>query len=159
MSTAYLMPDAAKVKSMLGMLFDGLEVKPGKRFDITCPTGNWIGLYISDAGTPVAACVADGALAANYGAALSMLSPAMAKDAAKSKELTDIMIANLREVMNICTRLLMSDDSAHLRLEEVYSADAMPPHVAKVLGAVQNRVDFELTVPRYGAGTMAVIST
>jgi len=159
MATAYPMPDAAKVKTMLGLLFDGLEVKPGKKFDIVPPSGAWVGLYVSDDGAPVAACVADVALAANSSAALSMLPPGVAKDAAKSKELTDVMVGNLREIMNICTRLLMTDGSAHLRLEELYPAKALPPQAAKVLGAVAARVDFELTVPKYGAGTMAVVST
>lgn len=159
MATAYPMPDAAKVKQMLSLLFDGLEVKPGKKFDIVPPSGCWVGLYVADNGAPVAACVADVALAANSSAALSMLPPGVAKDAAKSKELTEVMVANLREIMNICTRLLMTDGSAHLRLAEVYPSKSMTADVAKVLGALQGRVDFELTVPKYGAGTMAVVST
>ena len=159
MATAFPMPDAAKVKSMLGMLFDGLDVKPGKKFDITAPSGSWIGLYVSDDNRPVAACVADSALAANSGAALSMLPPAVAKDAAKSKELTEVMVGNLREIMNICTRLLMQDGSAHLRLQELYPAKGLPPEAAAMLAALQGRVDFELTVPKYGPGTLAVVST
>jgi hypothetical protein len=35
MASTYPLPDAAKIKVMLGCLFDGLEVKPGKKFDIT----------------------------------------------------------------------------------------------------------------------------
>jgi hypothetical protein len=159
MATAYPLPDAAKVKSMLGLLFDGLEVKPGKKFDIVPPSGSWIGLYVSDDGTPVAACAVDVLLAANSSAALSMLPPAVAKDAAKSKELTEVMVANLREIMNICTRLLMNDTSAHLRLESLYASKAMPAGVSTVLGGVKGRIDFELNLPKYGAGTLAVVST
>ena len=158
MATRYPLPDVAKVKLMLGLLYDGLEVKPGKKFDVAPASGSWVGLYIADDGAPVAACVADVALAANSSAALSMLPPAVAKDAAKSKELTEVMVANLREIMNICTRLLMDDGSAHLRLDSVYPAKALPAPAAKLLGAVQGRVDFELTVPKYGPGTLAVIS-
>lgn len=159
MATNFPMPDVAKVKTMLGLLFDGLDVKAGKKFDIVPPSGSWIGLYIGDDGQPVAACAVDAPLAANAGAALSMLPPAVAKDAAKSKELTDVMVANLQEIMNICSRLLMNDTSAHLKLEKLYSSKAMSPELTKVLGSVQGRVDFELNVPKYGAGTLAVIST
>jgi hypothetical protein len=158
MATRYPLPDLAKVKLMLGLLYDGLEVKPGKKFEIAPASGAWLGLYIADDGSPVAACVADLALAAHSSAALSMLPPAVAKDAAKSKELTEVMIANLREIMNICTRLLMEEGSAHLRLDSVYPAKALPASAAKLLGAVQGRVDFELNVPKYGPGTLAVVS-
>ena len=68
MATTYPMPDAAKVKLMLGLLFDGLDVKPGKKFDIVPPLGQLVGLYVSDDGKPVAACAVDVALAANSAA-------------------------------------------------------------------------------------------
>jgi hypothetical protein len=159
MATQYPMPDTAKVKLMLGLLFDGLDVKPGKKFEIAPPSGSWIGLYVADDGRPVAACAVDVALAASSSAALSMLPPAVAKDAAKNKELTEVMVANLQEIMNICSRLLMSDGSAHLKLQKVYPSKAMPAELATLLGAAQGRVDFELNVPKYGAGTLAVLST
>lgn len=159
MATTYPMPDAAKVKLMLGLLFEGLDVKPGKKFDIVPPSGSWVGMYISDDGKPVAACAVDVALAANSSAALSMLPPGAAKDAAKSKELTDVMVSNLQEIMNICSRLLMNDSSAHLRLAKVYPAKAMPPELTTLLGGSHGRVDFELNVPKYGAGTLAVLAT
>ncbi|MBS0395064.1 MAG: hypothetical protein JSR54_10590 [Proteobacteria bacterium] len=159
MATAYPLPDLAKVKQMLGLLFDGLDVKAGKKFDIVPPSGSWIGLYVCDDGSPVAACAVDALLAANAGAALSMLPPAVAKDAAKAKELTDVMVANLQEIMNICSRLVMTDSSRHLKLDKVYPAKAMPPQLMQLLGAVQGRVDFELNVPKYGVGTLAVLSS
>jgi len=159
MATRYPLPDQAKVKLMLGLLYDGLDVKAGKKFEIAPNSGSWVGLYVADDGSPVAACVADVALAANSSAALSMLPPAVAKDAAKTKELTDVMIANLREIMNICTRLLMDDGSAHLRLEQIYPAKSLPAPAAGLLGAAKGRVDFELNVPKYGPGTLAVVSS
>jgi hypothetical protein len=159
MATSYPLPDSAKVKVMLGLLFDGLEVKPGKKFDIVPPSGSWVGLYVCDDGKAVAACAVDGALAANASAALSMLPPGVAKDAAKTKELTDVMVQNLQEIMNILSRLLMNDSSAHLKLDKVYPAKAMPPALTALLGGAHGRVDFELNVPKYGAGTLAVLST
>jgi hypothetical protein len=159
MATRYPLPDAAKVKLMLGLLYDGLEVKPGKKFEVAPASGSWVGLYVADDGAAVAACVADLGFATNSSAALSMLPPAVAKDAAKTKELTEVMVGNLREIMNICTRLLMDDSSAHLRLESVYPSKSLPPAAAQLLGALKGRVDFELTVPKYGPGTLAVVSS
>src|SRR5271170_2455048 len=107
MATAYPLPDGPKIVQMLGLLFDGLDVKPGGPFDQSPAGGAWFGVFIADSGEPVALCGADANLAANMGAAFSLLPVGFAKDAAKSRELTQVMIENLREIMNICTRLVM----------------------------------------------------
>lgn len=159
MATAYPMPDLSKVRSVLGLVFEGLQVRSGRAFDVLPGSGCWVGLYVADSGAPVAACIADSSLAAHASAALSMLPVAVARDAAATKELNELMVGNLREVLNICTRLLMSEESAHLRLEDIYPALAMPAKVAALLGAQKGRIDFELTVPKYGLGTLAVVST
>jgi hypothetical protein len=158
MSTTLPMPDAAKVRGMLGILFDGLEVKPGKKFDLAPASGAWVGLYVGKDNVPLALCAMDAALAGYAGAALSMLPPAVAKDAVKSKDLTDVMVQNLREIMNICSRLVMTDTSPHVRLEEVHPAAKFTAGVNAVISGQQGRVDFELNVPKYGPGTLAVVS-
>ena len=101
------------------MLFDALSVKLGPKLDASPKAASYFGVYVSDDGTPVALCGCDMAFAANSGAALSMLPPNVAKEAAKDKELTPVMLANLHEVMNICTRLMLRDDSPHLKLREL----------------------------------------
>lgn len=158
MNTSVPLPDASKVRTMLGLLFDGLDVKPGRKFDLTPASGAWVGLYVAKDGTPLAICAVDAALAGYAGAALSMLPPAAAKDAVKAKDLTEVMAANLKEIMNICSRLVMTDASPHVRLEELHPASRFPAGVNAVLGGQKGRVDFELNVPRYGPGTLAVVS-
>jgi hypothetical protein len=158
MATTCPLPDANKVRSMLGLLFDGLEVKPGRRADLSPASGSWVALYVGDDGRPLALCAADALFAANAGAALSLLPPATAKDAAKTRDLTDVMRGNLAEVMNICSRLLMTDSSPHLRLDGVQPAKSLSPAVTGVMSGATGRADFELTVPRYGPGTLSVLS-
>ena len=158
MATTYPLPDVARVKSMLGMMFDGLEVKNGGKLD-TAPTSSaYVAVFVGDDGKPGALCACDIALAANIASALSMLPPAAAKDAAKSKQLTDVMLANLREVMNICSRLLIVEGSPHLKLDEVYEAKAVPAPAMAIVGAARGRVDFEIGVAKYGPGFMSVLS-
>lgn len=158
MATLYPLPDVARVKSMLGMLFDGLEVKQGGKLD-TAPTANaYFAVFVGDDGKPGALCACDLPLAANIASALSMLPPAAAKDAAKSKQLTDVMLANLREVMNICSRLLIVDGSPHLKLDQVYEAKAVPAPAMAIVSGAKGRVDFEIGVAKYGPGVMSVLS-
>lgn len=159
MPTAYPLPDVAKIKQVLGLLFDGLDVKPGGTFDQTPAGGAWFGVFIADSGAPVALCGADLNLAASFGAAFSMLPPAAAKDAAKSRELTGVMTDNLREIMNICTRLVMNDASPHLKLDQIYSAKSLPAPATALLGAPNGRSEFQVQMAKYGGGVLTLVST
>jgi hypothetical protein len=158
MATAYPLPDGRKIVQILGMLFDGLVVKPGGAFDQTPAGGAWFGVFVADNGTPVALCGADGNLAASFGAAFSMLPVAAAKEAAQSRELTDVMKENVREIMNICTRLVMDDTSLHLKLDQIHAAHSLPAPAAALLGAPQGRREFQLQLPKYGGGVLTLLS-
>ncbi len=84
-----------------------------------------------------------------------MLPVAAAKDAAKASELTGVMIENLREIMNICTRLVMDATSPHLKLDQLYPAKSLPAAAAALLGAAQGRREFQIQLPKYGGGVLA----
>src|SRR5580693_3705404 len=120
MATAYPLPDGPKILDLLGLLFDGFEVKPGGTFDQSAAGGAWFGVFVADGGEPVALCGADANLAATFGAALSMLPVALVKESVKSRELSAVMRENLHEVMNICTRLVLDETTPHLKLDQIY---------------------------------------
>jgi hypothetical protein len=158
MATAYPLPDGPKVVQLLGMLFDGLDVKPGGAFDQSPAGGAWFGVFVADSGEPVALCGADANLAATWGAAFSMLPVAAAKEAAKARELTGVMIENVREIMNICTRLVMDAGSLHLKLDQVYPAKSLPAPAAALLGAARGRREFQIQLPKYGGGVLTFLT-
>jgi hypothetical protein len=158
MATAYPLPDGPKIVQLLGLLFDGLDVKAGGTFDQSPAGGAWFGVFVADSGEPVALCGADANLAATWGAAFSMLPVAAAKDAAKTRELTSVMIENVREIMNICTRLVMDATSLHLKLDQVYPAKSLPAPAAALLGAAQGRREFQIQLPKYGGGVLAFVT-
>ncbi len=155
--SAYPLPEAAHVKDLLGMLFDGLTVKAGAKLDLSPKASSYVGLYASDDGQLAAFCGCDLAFAASSGAALSMLPPTAAKEAAKERQLTAVMLANLHEVMNICTRLVLRDDSPHLKLREICAIGALPATTATALGGAKRRIDFEVGIAKYGGGVLAVL--
>jgi len=158
MATAYPLPDAAKIVQMLGLLFDGIDVKAGGKFDQTPAGGAWFGVFVADSGEPVALCGADVNLAASFGCAFSMLPAGMVKDAAKSRDLTGVMIDNIREIMNICTRLVMDANSPHLKLEQIYPCKSLPPPAAALLGAPKGRCEFQIQLPKYGGGVLSFLT-
>ena len=154
---AHSPPDAARVKDILGMVFDGLSVKPGAKLDTSPKGSSYFGVYVLDQGTPAALCGCDIAFAAHTGSALSMLPAGTAREAIKAKSLTPVMLANLHEVMNICTRLILRDESPHLRLRQVAAATALPPDAAALLSSAKRRVDLEVDVAKYGPGLLCVL--
>jgi hypothetical protein len=158
MATAYPLPDGPKIVDLLGLLFDGLEVKAGGSFDQTPAGGAWFGVFIADSGTPVALCGADANLAATFGAAFSLLPVGAAKEAAKSRELTGVMVENVRELMNICSRLVMDATSPHLRLDQVYPTKSLPAPATALLGAPGGRREFQVQLPKYGGGVLTFLS-
>jgi len=156
-AAAHPIPDIAQVKDLLGMLFDGLSVKLGPKLDVSPTASGFAGVYVSDDGAPAALCGCDLAFAANSGAALSMLPPNAAKDAMRDKQLTPVMLANLHEVMNICTRLMLRDDSPHLKLRELSAFSVLAAPAAAIARAPRARVDFELAIAKYGTGVLSVM--
>ena len=87
-----------------------------------------------------------------------MLPVAAAKDAAKARELTSVMIENMREIMNICSRLVMDATSPHLRLDQIYPAKSLPAPATALLGAPNGRREFQVQLPKYGGGVFAFMS-
>jgi hypothetical protein len=155
----YPIPSAAQVKDLLGMLFDGTAVKPASKLDVSAASTSYVGVYISDGGEPVALCACNLDFAAGAGAALSILPPNAVKDAIKTKSLpAGPMQDNLRELMNICTRLVIKDGSPHLRLQDVYPAKSLPAPAAAVAVAATGRADFEVALGRYGSGVLSLMA-
>jgi hypothetical protein len=146
------------VKDLLGFLFDGLAVKAAPKLDLSPSSGSFLAVYVADDGSPAALGACNIGFAANAGAALSMLPPNAAKEAVKAKLLTPAMNDNLREVMNICSRLMMRDGSAHLRLEQVFESKSLPPAAAAIVSAATGRADFEVTLGKYGAGVLSLLA-
>jgi hypothetical protein len=158
MTTVYSLPDASKIAKLLGMMFDGLDVKPGGVFDQTPAGGAWFGVFVSDGGEPVALCGADVNLAACFGAALSLLPVAAAKESAKSHVLSSAMCENLHEIMNICTRLVLDGTRPHLKLEQIYPTKSLPAAATALLAAPQGRREFQVQMPKYGGGVLTILS-
>ena len=146
-----LKPTAATVSNMLGMLFgvDDLEVKDG---DAVLPSDAAGATYIDDSGALVAMLVADYAFAAFSGAALSMIPKGGAEDMVEEKDLSEGVKANFYEVANICSRLLMNDQSTHIKLAEVLEKASLNEACASLSGATV--VGFDVPIPRYGTGKL-----
>ncbi len=150
MSNKIIVPSCESITEMLSMLYgsdiDSTELAD-KKLD-----GAFVATFISDDGDVVALCQADPAFVAYSGAALSMMPAGGAEDMIESGELSKTAIDNFYEVINVCSRLLMSDSSMHLKLDKV-----LAPSDGKVVANDFNAslsAGFQLKIPRYGMGKM-----
>ena len=103
-------------------------------------------------------CGADANLAATFGAAFSMLPVGVAKEAAKAKELTPVMIDNVREIMNICTRLVMDATSPHLKLEQIYPVKSLPARRRPCWPRRRAVANSSSGCRKYGAGVLKFLT-
>lgn len=161
MATIYPVPKDTEVRQMLGMLYgNGLGVEAGEPVATDAGSNSIVAVYINDEGVPVTACCCDIPFAAYSGAALSMIPRGGAEDAARSGDLSEMIRGNLNEIMNICSRLFISDKTPHLRLDALYDGpDALPEAARSMLDSAQGRADLRISIPGYGEGNISFLST
>lgn len=160
MPEKYPLPRDAMVAEMFKTLFgDGVLVKRGTPLDTKGQGTNLVAVFVADDGSPATAVVCDVSFGAYAGCALSMIPAAGARDAAKSGELSDLMHENLREVMNICSRFFMTNESPHIRLETVYpTSEVAPVGALSLLTRPGQQLDLDITIPGYGSGRVTLLT-
>jgi len=151
----FLMPDGKSALPILTPLFgDDTKFSPAPKSE---QPGDWVALYVGTDNTPVAACICNKEFVAYGGSALMMIPAGVARQAATDGNVTDVMVESFHEIMNICSRFLMSDHTPHLRLGVVKKrADA--PELAELEKAA-TRKDFQVDIPKYGTGSLACLVT
>ena len=150
-------PDEGEVKSMMGMLFDGLEVEAGAAVT-GVDEGNIIGTYIDADDQLAALCVCDIEFAAFAGCSLTMLPKGGAEDIILCKEPSPAVMDNLGEVMNILSRLFIRETTPHLRYDKLYTKDDITEEIRALLAGPAGRVDLKMDIANYGPGNLSLIS-
>lgn len=141
-------PSADAVENMLEMLFgDGTAVTSVEPSSVVAVAA---ARYIDDEDSLAALCACDAPFLAYSGAALSMMPKGGAEDMIADGDFSKTIIENFYEVMNICSRLIMSDSSLHIRLDNTIQGDA----VATERGALSpsHSIAFKVSIPKYGDG-------
>ena len=152
----YPVPEEKNIHDTLTMLY-GNDVTLDT-CDSTSIEGdkNMIAVFINDEGEPSTACACNYNFVAFAGAALTKIPVGGAEDAAESGDFSDMMLSNLYEVMNICSRMFMTDTSPHIKLDKVYKTfDEAPEEVRSAFKDVEERIDFDVEIPGYGNGAIS----
>lgn len=157
MSKQVLM-NAMDTKRMLAMLYSDLKVEESGVKVEEDPNAIY-GTYIDDSDVPVSLVAVDRDFAAYLGSALTLVPLETAKASADSGEFSELMVGNVREVMNILSRILMEGSSPHLRFAEYRkSAAELTGDEQAVVQNIAARLDMKIEIPSYGAGLCSLIT-
>jgi hypothetical protein len=116
-----------------------------------------VGRFDGDDGVPAAVFIADVAFAAISGAALAMIPPIVAEEAADQGELSVALLDNFREVVNVFSGVLNTPSTPHLTLRNIGRHPEETAELASLLEAPSRRRDFDVTVEGYGSGYCAIL--
>lgn len=148
-----VLPNQEEIYEMLSLLLGEsiqVEYEP-MPLDLT---NTYVAIYANEMGEPGALCCSSVAFAAYAGGSITLLPVDATREAAQYDDMTEMMTQNLYEVMNICTRLVINDETPHLKLTEVRKYEEVAEIVRPVIGS-GNRGDYSIDIPRYGSGKLA----
>lgn len=152
MNTALSAPE--RISSLLtGLVGKPVGVRPASTK--TAPQGLLAVAVYGGEGQAAGAWICDMSSATSLAAALSLVPPKVAQDAARTGKLEEPLDENLREIFNVGARIFQSD--RHVSLKGVFlPGQTQPPVVVKLLSSPK-RAEFEVSVPDYAKGRMWVI--
>ena len=82
--------------------------------------------YVSHRAQVEAVVAVDVPLGAHLGASIGLVPPGPAQDAAAEGTLSDVLLENLSEVLNVTAALFNAEDAPHLKLAEVFDSTRGP---------------------------------
>lgn len=93
-------------------------------------------------------------LAANCGAAFTLLPPGVARETVAGRKLTGLVLENFAEILNICAQLLNERATTHVALHEVNTDRDPFAGVHCPEDKVDTWLDLDVMVSGYGAGRL-----
>ena len=157
MSRDFVIPTQQAISSLLMMFFgDGLKVT---EIDSTDLSDRHVATFVSDEDRLVALCACDRPFVVYAGAALSMIPADVANEMVVSGAPSEAILGNFHEVMNICSKLLMSDGSAHLRLDETLPPEQSAEVITNLEENSAQALAFGVDIPGYGNGSLTFLIT
>lgn len=151
MSARFVVPDSDSVSKLLGIVF-GDEISVAENESSGIESKN-VATFIDREDNLVAVCACDQPFVGFSGGALSMMPVGAIEDMIQSGDMSESLLDNFYEVMNICSKLMMDDSSDHLRLDKTVSSDEISDEIS-ALASQGTHAGFSLDIPRYGKGAM-----
>lgn len=155
--TVTKLPDAKAVRDLLTDLL-GKSVDVILADPLPSDARTAVAIYTTDRLATAAVVAFTAPLAAYLGAALGLLPPAGAKEAAAAGSLPANLEENFSEVVNILASLFNRKGAPHVKLYSVVPPGApVPADVARLFGGLGARLDLAVAVPAYGDGRVSLV--
>jgi hypothetical protein len=118
-----------------------------------------VATYVSNRAQVEAVVAVDVPLGAYLGAAIGLMPPAPAKDAVADGALSDVLLENVGEVLNVTAALFNAEGAPHLKLAEVFDSTrgALPGAPVSFLRSTGRRLDATIEIAGYGGGALTVV--
>ncbi|MBX2886718.1 MAG: hypothetical protein KTR32_42620 [Granulosicoccus sp.] len=152
MTTQLIVPTEKSVGDILTSLY-GKEVTTVAA-DPLPAADSFVSSYLCDEDKTVAVCLADYAAVGNAGGSLLMLPVGGIEDAVNDKDISKNMSEGFYEVVNVLSRVLMDNNSLHLRLDKLYPPGEATA-VTEELGSDIEEMGFDITVQGYATGRIS----
>jgi hypothetical protein len=153
------LPSPQLVRETLQMLL-GRDVEVETGADMVNPKGEGgavVGVFDGPGNKLAALWVSDLAASACIGAAIGLMPPRAAADAAAGG-LSELITENLHEAINVAGSLLNADGAPHVALKGVYApGEWLPADVAGWVMAYVPRQDLRVFVSGYGEGCLSIV--
>ncbi|NRB40909.1 MAG: hypothetical protein HRU20_20975 [Pseudomonadales bacterium] len=157
---AFNLSKASDFKALYIDMFDGMSTSDVATVS-DIEDSAYVGTFVDDSATLVALCVLDLPLAAKMAAAITMFPPGAAEDAVDDGHVDEGLQDNLHEIMNICSRLYLNNNTPHLKHAKVVqvkdAADEVKAFLEKRGDLAMNSI--EVSLKKYGQGTATLITT
>ncbi len=158
----YVIPKKIEVQQILGMLYDKeITVNDAAPIPEAANDKAIVAVFVDDKDAPVTVCTCDFSFIAYAGGALTKIPKPGTDEAIESGEFTPMLLGNLYEVMNICSRLFMNSQTPHLRLAKTYQpGDSLPDGIDGLLSGDGKEVaGFSVNIDGYGDGLLTFVAS
>ncbi|MBI3817694.1 MAG: hypothetical protein HY286_03300 [Planctomycetes bacterium] len=158
--TPCVVPSALAVKDLIeGLVGRKIQARVGTPVAISPDSPVAIALYGRDDGVTGAVCIYDLALANAIGAALTSIPLNVAEVNIKEKKITDVILDNFKEVLNIATQLFQRPGAPRVSCKSMHIAppDRVPSSAVPAITKPVGRADLVIEIPGYGTGKITIL--
>lgn len=154
------LPDPETLNQLFGDLLD-LKTEVFKGKPVPLKAGDdpvVVASYITGEEKVKCLCLCDISAANRMGSALTMIPVDIANKSINDHTISDDIIDNIREIMNIVTTFLNVPELPHFKLKEVLSSkQELPEEITALAGDPGLRLDLEINLQNYGQGYMSIL--
>ncbi|WP_369140111.1 hypothetical protein [Modestobacter versicolor] len=151
-----VLPTAKDVRDLLEGLFGkDVTVAPGEPVSLNDKPA--VAVYVDPTMATTALCLLDIRLAAWFAGALALLPKGGLEDAIDERELSEMHLEAVYEVVNIAASMFNGEGVNHSKLYKLYApGESLPGDIAG-LAAAFNRIDLVVDVDGYGKGDLSIV--